>query len=313
VIKIICGVDISKARLDACIEPGSIRGSFKNDAAGIAALAAFCAQHQVGLVAMEATGGYERQAFLLLSERGLPCAVTNARQVRLFAESMSVPEKTDRIDAHIIARFARAKDLRPTPLPSAAQLHLKALVARLRQVTDDLGVQKQRRSSLLDNTEMLASINEVIALLKRQSRTLEGEIASMIDDDPLWAHLSDTFRSMKGVADRTVAWLMADLPEIGTYSNKSIAKLVGVAPIANDSGKRQGKRPVRSGRASVRSILFLVAAIAARFDKSLGDFRDRLVAAGKEKMVIRIALARKLLVRLNAKARDARAQYANAT
>jgi transposase len=313
VIKIICGVDISKARLDACIEPGSIRGSFKNDAAGIAALAAFCAQHQVGLVAMEATGGYERRAFLLLWQQGLPCAVTNARQVRLFAESMSVLEKTDRIDAHIIARFARAKDLRPTPLPNAAQLRLKALVARLRQVTDDLGVQKQRRSSLLDNTEMLASINEVIALLKRQSRTLEGEIASMIDDDPLWAKLSDTLRSMKGVADRTVAWLMADLPEIGTYSNKSIAKLVGLAPIANDSGKRQGKRPVRGGRASVRSILFLVAAIAARYDKSLGDFRDRLIAAGKEKMVIRIALARKLLVRLNAKARDARAEYANAT
>jgi transposase len=250
---------------------------------------------------------------MLLSERGLPCAVTNARQVRLFAESMSVLEKTDRIDAHIIARFARAKDLRPTPLPNAAQLRLKALVARLRQVTDDLGVQKQRRSSLLDNPEMLASINEVIALLKRQSRTLEGEIASMIDDDPLWAHLSDTFRSMKGVADRTVAWLVADLPEIGTYSNKSIAKLVGVAPIANDSGKRQGKRTVRGGRANVRSILYLVAAGVARYDKSLGDFRDRLVAAGKEKMVIRIALARKLLVRLNAKARDARAEYANAT
>jgi transposase len=313
VIKIICGVDISKASLDVCIEPGSIRGSFKNDAAGIEALAAFCAQHQVGLVAMEATGGYERRAFMLLSERGLPCAVTNARQVRLFAESMSVLEKTDRIDAHIIARFARAKDLRPTPLPNAAQLRLKALVARLRQVTDDLGVQKQRRSSLLDNPEMLASINEVIALLKRQSRTLEGEIASMIDDDPLWAHLSDTFRSMKGVADRTVAWLVADLPEIGTYSNKSIAKLVGVAPIANDSGKRQGKRTVRGGRANVRSILYLVAAGVARYDKSLGDFRDRLVAAGKEKMVIRIALARKLLVRLNAKARDARAEYANAT
>jgi transposase len=313
VIKIICGVDISKASLDACIEPGSIRGSFRNDPAGVAALAAFCAQHQVELVAMEATGGYERRAFLLLSERGLPCAVTNARQVRLFAESMSVLEKTDRIDAHIIARFARAKDLRPTPLPNAAQLRLKALVARLRQVTDDLAVQKQRRSSLLDNTEMLASINEVIALLKRQSRTLEGEIASMIDDDPLWARLSDTLRSMKGVADRTVAWLMADLPEIGTYSNKSIAKLVGVAPIANDSGKRQGKRPVRGGRANVRSILFLVSAIAARYDKSLGDFRDRLIAAGKEKMVIRIALARKLLVRLNAKARDARAEYANAT
>jgi len=312
-MKIICGVDISKARLDACIEPGAIRGSFRNDGAGIAALAAFCRQHQAGLVAMEATGGHERKAFLLLWEEGLPCAVTNARNVRQYAEAMGVLEKTDQIDASIIARFARARDLRPTPVPSQAQQRIKALVARLRQVTDDLTVQKQRRSSLLDNAEMLASLNEVIALLKRQSRTLEGEIASMIDDDPLWAQLAEAWRSVKGVAGRTVARLMADLPEIGTYSNKAIAKLVGVAPIANDSGKRKGKRPVRGGRASVRSILFLVAATAARYDKSLGDFRARLFAAGKEKMVIRIALARKLLVRLNAKARDARAQYANAT
>jgi transposase len=312
-MKNICGVDISKARLDACIEPGSIRGSFANDAAGIAGLEAFCRQHRVELVAMEATGGYERRAFLLLWEQGLPCTVTNARQVRLYAEAMGVLEKTDAIDAHIIARFAHAKNLKPTPLPSSSQQRLKALVARLRQLTDDLTVQKQRRSSLLDDAEMLASIDEVIALLKRQSRTLEGEIGSMINDDSLWACLSDTFRSIKGVADRTVAWIMADLPEIGTYSNKAIAKLVGVSPIANDSGKRRGKRPVRGGRAGVRSILFLVAAIAARYDKSLGDFRARLVAAGKEKMVIRIALARKLLVRLNAKARDARAQYANAT
>jgi len=312
-MKIICGVDVSKASLDACIEPGAVRGSFKNDAAGIAALTAFCRQHRVELVAMEATGGHERKAFLLLSERGLPSAVTNARQVRLYAEAMGVLEKTDDIDSGIIARFARAKDLQPTPLPSQAQRRIKALVARLRQVTADLTVQKQRRSLLLDDAEMLASINEVITLLKRQSRKLEGEIASMIDDDPLWTQLAETWRSVKGVAGRTVARLMAELPEIGTYSNKAIAKLVGLAPIANDSGKRKGKRPVRGGRSSVRSILYLVARTVARYDRSMADFRNRLLAAGKEKMVIRIALARKLLVRLNAKARDTRAAYANAT
>ena len=312
-MKIICGVDVSKARLDVCIEPGNVFASFDNDAGGIAELAAFCRQHQAGLVVMEASGGYERQAFLLLWEKGLPCGLTNPRNVRHYAEAMGILEKTDRIDASIIARFALARNLQPTPAPTAAQLRLKALVARLRQVTDDLIVQKQRRAGLFDNAEILASLDEVIALLKRQSRQLEGEIASMIDDDPLWAQLADTWRSVKGVAGRTVARLMADLPEIGTYSNKAIAKLVGVAPIANDSGKRKGKRPVRGGRSTVRSILFLVADIAARYDHSLRDFRDRLRAAGKEKMVVRIALARKLLVRLNAKARDARAEYANAT
>lgn len=312
-IKTICGVDVSKAKLDACIEPGGTFAQFNNNAAGIAQLAAFCGQHKVELVVMEASGGYERRPFLDLWGAGLRCALTNPLNVRRYAEAMGFLEKTDRIDAKVIARFAIAKNLAPTPLPSPAQLRLKALVTRLRQVTDDLTVQKQRRSNLLDNPEVLTSIDEVIVLLKRQSRSLEGEIASMIDDDPLWALLAESWRSSKGVAGRTVAKLHAELPEIGTYNNKAIAKLVGLAPLANDSGKRKGKRRVRGGRAGVRSILFLIARIVARYDKSLADFRDRLLAAGKEKMVVRIALARKLLVRLNAKARDARAAYALAT
>jgi transposase len=311
--KTICGVDVSKAKLDVCIEPGHRLASFDNDTAGIAELAAFCREHAVTLLVMEASGGYERRAFVELWEKGISCALTNPRNVRRYAEAMGILEKTDRIDASVIACFADAKNLAPTPLPSQAQQRLKALVTRLRQVTDDLTVQKQRRSGLLDNPEMLASLDEVIALLKRQSRSLEGEIACMIDDDPLWAKLAEAWCEVKGVAGRTVARLHAELPEIGLLSNKAAAKLVGLAPIANDSGKRKGKRSTRGGRAGVRSILFLVAATVARYDRSLGEFRDRLRKAGKEKMVIRIALARKLLVRLNAKAREVRAQYANAT
>jgi transposase len=311
--KTICGVDVSKAKLDAGIEPGHLFASFDNDVAGIAELIAFCRDNGVELVVMEASGGYERRAFVELWGHGISCALTNPRSVRRYAEAMGILEKTDRIDAFVIARFADAKNLSPTPLPSQAQQRLKALVARLRQVTDDLTVQKQRRSSMFDNAEMQVSIDEVIALLKRQSRSLEGEIASMIDDDPLWAKLADTWRAVKGVAGRTVARLHAELPEIGILSNKAIAKLAGLAPIANDSGKRKGKRSTRGGREGVRTILFLVAATAARYDEHLGKFRDRLVKAGKEKMVIRIALARKLLVILNAKAREARAEYARAT
>src|SRR6202011_2680721 len=166
---------------------------------------------------MEATGGYERRAVSWLWEAAMPCAMTNPRSVRRYAEAMGVLEKTDRLDAHIIARFAHAKNLQPTPAPTPAQQRLKALVARLRQVTDDLTVQKQRRASLLDNAEILASLDEVIALLKRQSRTLAGEIASMIDDDPRWAQLAPAWRWWKGVAGRTVARLMAVLPEIGIF------------------------------------------------------------------------------------------------
>lgn len=312
-MKVLCGVDVSKARLDACIEPGGTFASFENDAAGVAALADFCRQHRAQLVVMEASGGWERQAFLLLWEAGIACALTNPRSVRRYAEAMGILEKTDRIDAGVIARFGIAKDIKPTPPPNPQQRRLKALVARLRQVTDDLTIQKQRRSAASIEAEMLASLDEVIALLKRQSRTLEGEIASMIDDDPLWAQIANAMRAVKGVAGRTIARVMADLPEIGIYSNKAITKLSGLAPLADDSGTRSGKRHVRGGRESVRSILFLVAEIARRFDPSLAQFHRKLSQAGKPKMVVRVALARKLLVRLNAKARDARSAYAHAT
>jgi transposase len=312
VTKIVCGVDVSKRRLDAHVAPSGTFESFGNDAAGIAALAEFCRRQGVQLVAMEASGGYERQPFLMLWQAGIACGLTNPKSVRRYAEAMGVLEKTDRLDAGVIASFAIAKGLKPTSPPTPIQQRLNALVARLRQVTDDLTVCKQRRSSAM-NAEMIASIDEVIVLLKRQARTLQGEIASLIDDDPLWSQLDAAMRTIKGVANRTVARTLAELPEIGIYSNKAMVKLAGLAPIADDSGARTGQRHIRGGRAGIRSILFLVADIARRYDPSLADFHRRLSAAGKKKMVVRIALARKLLVRLNAKAREAREQYALAT
>jgi transposase len=311
VIAIVCGVDVSKDWLDAHVAPGGAAARFANDACGVDQLAAFCRQQAVDLVVMEASGGYERTAFAMLWGMGQPCGLANARSVRRFAQGMGYLEKTDRIDAAIIARYGEVKRLRPTPLPSPSAQRLKGLVARLSQLTGDITVNKQRRSAAADG-EVLASLDEVLVLLKRQSRRLEGEIASLIDDDPLWARLAATFRSVKGVASRTVARLMAELPEIGTLSNKAVAKLIGLAPIANDSGKRTGRRGIAGGRAGPRSILFLVAGIAAKYDPHLMAFHHRLSQAGKPKMVIRIALARKLLVILNAKARDARREFAHA-
>ena len=187
---------------------------------------------------------------------------------------------------------------------------LSALATRLRQVTGDLSVQKQRLHSTRD-PGALASLREAIAFFTAQAKALAGEIASLVEHDPVWAALDRTFRSVKGVAGRTVAVLLAELPEIGTLSNKAVAKLAGLAPIANDSGKRSGPRSIRGGRSAVRSILFLVADVARKYDPSLTEFRQRLLNQGKPKMVVRIALARKLLVRLNAKARETRMALAS--
>jgi transposase len=308
----ICGVDVSKNWLDAFAASSSCHGRFANDADGIAGLAQFCRMQGVTLAVMESSGGVERKAYLLLWQLSVPCAIVNAASVRLYARSMGLLEKTDRLDATMIASYAATRGVKAGDPPNAGQIRLKALVTRLSQITSDLITQKQRLSSCED-AEAQESLAEVAALLKRQARHTEGEIASMIDDDPLWGKLNDTFRSIKGVAGRTVATLMAELPEIGILSNKAVSKLAGLAPLADDSGKRQGKRRIHGGRERVRSILFLISRIASQHDQSLADFHQRLTRAGKPKMVIRIAIAHKILVRLNAKARDARREIQLAT
>ena len=273
---IICGVDVSSLHLDARIGLDGPALRCPRDAAGIAALAAFCREHQAALVVLEATGGYER----------LPFA---------------------RIDAGLIAHFGAVKALAPQAPAHDSQRCLEALTVRLRQLTSARVAQANQRR-LVEDATVLGSIDRISAALTQEIRIIEAEIDALLDADPLWRSLAQALRTIKGVAGRTVATVLAHLPEIGTLSNKAVAKLVGLAPLANDSGQRQGRRPVRGGRTPVRSLLVLVAAVVARHDPDFRLMHQRLTAAGKPKMVVRIALARKLIVRLNAIARDARRQ-----
>lgn len=308
---IICGVDVSGETLDARIGLDGPVAHVKRTADGIAELRSFCAEHGVELVVMEATGGYEKLPFGLLWAAGMACAIVNPRSVRRFAEAMGFLEKTDRIDTGVIADYARVKRIVAQEPASAGQERLRALVVRLRQLTE-LKVAQTNQRRLLEEAEAQASIDELLVVIRRQIRRFEAMIAALLDSDPLWRALDQAFREIKGVADRTVARLAAEMPEIGTVSNKAIAKLAGLAPIAKDSGKRKGKRSIRGGRSSVRSILVVVAGVVQRHDPDLAAFHQRLIQAGKPKMAVRIAVARKLLVRLNAKARDARAALAAA-
>jgi transposase len=313
VTTIICGVDVSSRTLDARAGPDGPAARFPNSPEGVGALAALRRERGVGLVAMEATGGYERLPFALLRAAGVPAALVNPRQslprtrsgVRRFAEAVGILERTDRIDAGVVARFAEVGRVAARPPADPTRRKLAALVTRPRQLT---GLRTARRNQrrLVDGPLVLASVDEVLALVGRQVRELEAEVAALVGGDPVWAALDAAFRAVEGVADRTVARLLAGMPEIGTLPGKAAAKLAGLAPIARDSGRAGGRRPVRGGRAGVRSALVVVAGVVRRHDPDFAACHARLVAAGKPRMVIRVALARELLVRLNAKARDAR-------
>ncbi|MGA9866195.1 MAG: IS110 family transposase [Acetobacteraceae bacterium] len=309
--EIICGVDVAAETLDARIGRDGAWQQFARTPEGIDALARFCEDHQVGLVVMEATGGYERQPFAQLWAAGLPTAIANPRSVRRFAEAMGVLEKTDRIDCAMIAWYAEIKRIKPLRPASAMQQKLTALVVRLRQLTE-LRIEQLNQRRLVTDADARASFEAILAAVARETRAIETRIADAIGADPVWVALDRAFRSIKGVADRPVARLMAEMPEIGSISNKAVAKLAGLAPIARDSGKYAGKRPVRGGREGVRSILFIVAEVVRRHEPDFAEFHRKLCAAGKPKKLVRVALARKLLVRLNAKARDVRIELANA-
>jgi transposase len=302
-------VDVSSTTLEARVGREGATASFPNDAEGIAALAVFCQSQPVDLVAMEASGGYEKQAFARLTEQGLGVAILNPRAVRRFAESMGQLEKTDRLDAGMIAWYAEVKKCQPLRLAPASQQQLRALVTRLRQLTVVRTAQRNQ-ARLVTEPVVLAQFTEMQELIARQVQERETAIAELIGQDPLWRQLDPVLRSIKGVADRTVARLLAEMPELGTLSNKTISKLAGLAPLARDSGKYQGKRSVRGGRAAVREILFVVASVVGRHEPDFMAFQQRLSAAGKPPKVIRIALAHKVLVRLNAKAREVRQQFA---
>jgi transposase len=305
VANIICGVDVSSTSLDARIGVTGPSGQFSRTTEGIAALAEFAKRHGADLVVMEATGGFERLPFGLLWEQKMPCAIVNPRSVRRFAEAMGIFEKTDRIDCGVIAWYAETKGIVAQQPAKETQHRIEAWVTRLRQLTDARTIQLNQRR-LVTDPMVLDGFAQLMKMLNEQIRTLENEVAALIGQDPEWRKLDEAFRTIKGVADRTVARLLAEIPEIGTLSNKAVAKLAGLAPIAHDSGKSNGKRPIRGGRANLRTILFVVAEIVRRHNDDFRSFAEKLNDAGKPKKVIRVALARKLLVRLNAKAREAR-------
>jgi transposase len=311
VTAIICGIDVSSDVLDVHLrDVAQPPQRFANTAEGIAALAELCRQHGVELAVMEASGGYERLPHGLLWAQGIPTAIVNPRMVRDFAKSMGLLEKTDRIDAAMIAWFAQTRRIVAQPPASEDQARLAAWVRRLRQLVTARTAQQQELR-LVTDPHVLAEGSETIAHLTRLSRDYEQRITQLIAADPLWARLDAAFREIKGVAARTVCQIMAELPEIGTVSAKAIGKLAGLAPLADDSGKRNGVRHIRGGRPAVRSILFVVAEVFRRHNPDFAAFHQRLIAAGKKKKVVRIALAHKLLTRLNAKARDTRHHLVN--
>jgi len=298
------GIDVSKQHLDVCCAGDARR--VVNDARGWDELTAMLRSARVDLVVVEATGGYERGLVCALQDAGLCVARVNPRQSRDFAKSMGVLAKTDQVDARTLRDFADVlarhanRSQYITPMVEPMRQQLEELMTRRRQLVEMRVAEHNRLEHA--GPRASRSIRSVLKLLDKQIAAVDQHI-----DDHMDRHFGaqrDLLDSVKGVGPVTILTLTAALPELGRLDRRQIAKLVGVAPLADDSGHRQGKRRIWGGRAQVRAVVYMAAIVAMRHNPVIHAFYERLVAAGKPKKVPIVACMRKLLTILNAMLRD---------
>jgi transposase len=301
--QVVVGIDVSKDRLDVCLLPGKELFVVSRNAAGLSELTERLKGLSVGVIAIEATGGFETVVAASLASSGLPVAVVNPAQIRHFAQALGKRAKTDPIDAFVIARFAEATKPDVRPLDDEATQLLSALITRRRQIIDMIVAETHRERSVTDKS-LKKSIAQLKMALERALSDIDTKIDEQIRSSPLWKAKEDLLSSVPGVGPITARTLIADLPELGRLSPKQIAALAGLAPYTRQSGKWRGKAFTSGGRSTVRGVLFLAAMAACRYNPVLKAFRKRLLDAGKPPKVAIIAMARKLLTILNAMIRE---------
>ena len=298
------GIDVSKSRLDVHVHPAGEAFFVTRDAAGIEELIARISVQGPSLVAVEATGGFETVVAASLAAARLPVVVVNPAQVRAFAKALGRRAKTDPIDAAVIARFVATTRPEVRPLPDEATQVLADLVARRRQIIQMIVAERQREKRATKRTRK--SIARLLKALEAELSDLDQDIDDAVRGSPAWREKEDLMASVPGIGSIIARTLLAELPELGTLDRRQIAALAGLAPWTRQSGQWRGKSFIGGGRAAVRTALFLGAMTAARHNPTLKAFHQRLIAAGKPKMVALIAVARKLLTILNAILRDRR-------
>jgi len=298
------GIDVSKANLDICIRSSSVskrrgeRYRVPNTEFGINKLMDDISVLPSVFTVLEATGGYERAVVRALHAADLPVHVANPRAVKDFARSMGILAKTDRLDAWVISEFGQ----RMSPIPSKAIApeaeELDALRTRRKQLIEILTAETNRLG--LADPIVKDAVEEHVNWLKDKIHEIDLRIKQKVEECPELKQISDILRSVPGVGPGTVATLLGSLPEIGQLDRRQIAGLVGLAPLARDSGQMKGKRTIYGGRADVRSALYMAALSAVRHGQTFKEYYQNLLSSGKMKKVALIACARKLLVVLNA-------------
>lgn len=293
------GIDVSKSTLDVCIEPAVQTLHVDYDEAGIKQIVVRLKEINPALIVMEATGGLEIRIATELAAKGLPVAVINPRQARDFAKATGHLAKTDKVDAAMLAAFAKAIRPQARPLKDADTRALNDMVSRRRQLID-MRVQETLRLGTAATKPLEKSLNKHIAWLDKQIAEIDADLTSQLRKSDVWRTKDDLLRGIPGVGPVTTLTMLARCPELGQLNRREIAALIGVAPLAKDSGKHRGKRFIWGGRADIRAVLYMATVSAIQHNDAIKVFAERLKKAGKPPKVVIVACMRKLLTMMNA-------------
>jgi transposase len=292
------GIDVAKNTLDLRLEPAGESLHVAYDDAGVAEICRRLQAAPPTLIVMEATGGLETRLASELAAGGLPLAVINPRQARDFAKASGQLAKTDRVDAAVLANFARA--IRPAvrPLKDADTRDLDDLVTRRRQLID-MRVQETLRLGSAGSKALQKNLKAHIAWLDKRIADIDADLRQRLRTSDVWRAKDDLLRGIPGVGAVTTLTMLAKVPELGQLNRREIAKLTGVAPLSDDSGRHRGKRSIWGGRADVRAVLYMATVSAMGCNPAIKAFAERLKHAGKPAKVVIVACMRKLLTIMN--------------
>jgi transposase len=292
------GIDVSKCWLDVHILPAGDRLRVANSCDGIRQLKRWLRGYHIALVVIEATGKWHRALHRSLVASAVPVAVADPYRVRMFAKAQGILAKTDQIDARVLALFAAfMAPSERAPAPQAMAELAELVVARGSAVEARAALKNQLATA--EGEFLKAQIKRRIATAGEDIDILDREILKRIEADDGLAKRYAILTSIPSFGFAVAATLIACLAEIGSATAKQIGMLAGLAPIADQSGQRDGVRVIWGGRPHVRRILYLAALSATRFNADMKAFYQRLRAAGKPPKVALIAIARKLVVLAN--------------
>lgn len=293
---IYAGLDIAKSNLQL-----HLAGQFydlPNTSAGHRRLLELLAHQSRVQVVCEATGGYEREVVAALQAASVPVSVLNPARVRHFARAQGQRAKTDRIDAAVLTHCGQALRPQPTPPRTPLETELNELVRRRAQLLDVLVAQRQQADRLTSST-LRRQAQSLVRRLQRDLETIETLLTQLQKRSVDLQQRVQRLVGIDGVGVITALGVLAELPELGTLNRGQVAALSGLAPHPRESGQWQGRRSIGGGRPAVRRALYMAALSAARANRCLSQFYQRLRSAGKPAKVALTAVMRKLIVLMN--------------